>query len=205
MPDNNNKTMSFPPYYHGFDLTLFKKGGFQAVLGGLRIKLAPIKSDHKWTWKNAQITIVTTTNPISGDDIYGQRELQEDYAGYMGLRANDRKLLKLAVTLIRRHAEHSKDESEGNSAFISVPVRKRQRKDAKKPTTEPPLKRQKSVIQQIRDDIKDAAERVRNGEILNGLYWCNRHHQLIFDSDVPREVYPDGLTMCPNCMKKLSQ
>lgn len=137
--------------HHGFDFTQFRAQGFQAVLRALGIDPEQFERDqdgqkYRWRndpsqkrrWEDAQITIVTSYNPVVGEcmdvrydgnfertTVIRKRRPDDcgwdpDIAGYMGLEANDKRLLQLAVLLIHYHAESIKDEEAGTSTFIGV-------------------------------------------------------------------------------------
>lgn len=107
-------------YKHGFDLTLFKDGGFQTVLRTLRIpQTAKKQKQHQgWLWNNDRIAIVTYNNPITGEYYTGERQAEVNYASYMGLESRDQKLLQDAVASIRWRARYIKGESRGEREFI---------------------------------------------------------------------------------------
>lgn len=95
--------------------------------------------DQDRRWKDASITIVTSHNPVGGGEcmnvhfdenfkpstVIRKRQPNDhawdpDFVGYMGLQANDKRLMQLAVLLIQHHASHIKAEEEGASTYIGV-------------------------------------------------------------------------------------
>ena len=75
---------------HGFDLTDFKRGGFQKVLKALRInqKKGEEGRSSGWEWKGPGILIVTGNDPITGEyksNSSIKRKAEKDYASYIGV------------------------------------------------------------------------------------------------------------------------
>jgi len=112
----------------GFDLTDFKKNGFQKTITELEISDKPkdfnITVEEKPTragfeWNGDGIKIVTGNNPITGE--YGaelfKREPEKDYASYIGIEGDRAKVLK-AVKLIKLNTDFRKGESKNDRDFI---------------------------------------------------------------------------------------
>ena len=106
---------------HGFDLTDFKRGGFQKVLKALGIKpKAQEGRSSGWEWKGNGILIVTGNDPITGE-YYSQskikRKAEKDYASYIGVEG-DTKKVDLAVELIKKWASYIKKEDPNRRSYI---------------------------------------------------------------------------------------
>ena len=101
---------------HGFDLTDFKPGGWKSVLRGIGASTNGVKDTSvgypMFQWKGKSVTIYTGNNPITG----GPRG-EKDYASYIGIDG-DATAVKLAVGLIKKYADDTKDESPGRRDFI---------------------------------------------------------------------------------------
>ncbi len=108
---------------HGFDLTSFKKGGFEAVLRKLELppKGKTPSKKHVWVWENNDLKITTSSNPITGERIqmFGGDVVKKwpdkrrDYAGYINLTSPYSRLLQRAVSVIKKQAEFIKGEVVG--------------------------------------------------------------------------------------------
>jgi hypothetical protein len=106
---------------HGFDLTDFKRGGFQKVLKALGIKpKAQEGRSSGWEWKGNGILIVTGNDPITGE-YYSQsnikRKAEKDYASYIGVEGKS-ELVDKAVELIKKYASYIKNEDPKRRSYI---------------------------------------------------------------------------------------
>ena len=107
---------------HGFDLTDFKKKGFQKVLKGLRINQKKCEEGRSsgWEWKGNGILIVTGNDPITGE-YFSQsavkRKAEKDYASYIGVEGQQDKV-ELAVDLIRKWSSYIKNEDPNRRSYI---------------------------------------------------------------------------------------
>lgn len=110
----------------GFDLSDFKKGGFQKTIKELEISDQPkdfFSRDKKtrlgFEWNGDGIKIVTGNNPITGE--FGikmfSREPEKDYASSIGVEGDRAKVLK-AVKLIKQNTSFRKDESKNERTYI---------------------------------------------------------------------------------------
>jgi hypothetical protein len=116
---------------HGFDLTDFKPDGFESVLRGLKIKVAPGRKKlvytgptgskmYAWVWKGKDIEIVTGNDPITGEYALGEnrRNREKDYASSMGIRGTPARVTK-AADLIRQFARSIKGENSIELEYIN--------------------------------------------------------------------------------------
>ena len=107
---------------HGFDLTDFKRGGFQKVLKALRInqKKGEEGRSSGWEWKGPGILIVTGNDPITGEyksNSSIKRKAEKDYASYIGVEGK-KELVAQAAELIKANASYIKREEPGKSGYI---------------------------------------------------------------------------------------
>ena len=111
---------------HGFDLTDFKRGGFQKVLKGVGIRQSKGEEGRSsgWEWKGPGILIVTGNDPITGEYFSSstgrspiKRKAEKDYASYIGVEG-DTKKVDLAVELIKKWASYIKKEDPNRRSYI---------------------------------------------------------------------------------------
>jgi hypothetical protein len=109
----------------GADLTSFGDGlkgakKFQAFLNGIGITDPVPKRGirDEFVWNGPDIQVVTANNPISGEYYRkGQRENEQGYASYMGFSGTPEKI-KLALKLLKKHAEFIKKIDPKRRQFI---------------------------------------------------------------------------------------
>jgi len=87
---------------YGFDITMFKPGGFQRVLSavGLPVTNATLGSDG-WEWRGRDGEIVLSNNPITG--VYGvprRRSPEVDFGGFIGIRGTTAFVEKAANAIV---------------------------------------------------------------------------------------------------------
>ena len=95
---------------HGFDLTDFKPGGFKKVLKALNIPTIP-KGSHTggsdfsngFFFRNKDIIIITGNNPITGKYRNKNRQLEKNYASYIGIETKTREDMDRVVKLIKQN------------------------------------------------------------------------------------------------------
>ena len=107
---------------HGFDLTDFKRGGFQKVLKALRInqKKGEEGRSSGWEWKGPGILIVTGNDPITGEyksNSSIKRKAEKDYASYIGVEGKS-ELVDKAVELIHKYSSYIKNEDPKRRSYI---------------------------------------------------------------------------------------
>ena len=110
---------------HGFDLTDFKPGGFKKVLKALNIPTIP-KGSHTggsdfsngFFFRNKDIIIITGNNPITGKYRNKNRQLEKNYASYIGIETKTREDMDRVVKLIKQNTSYRKGESRGRRDFI---------------------------------------------------------------------------------------
>ena len=111
---------------HGFDLTDFKRGGFQKVLKGVGIRQSKGEEGRSsgWEWKGPGILIVTGNDPITGEYFSSstgrspiKRKAEKDYASYIGIEGKPDKVAD-AVAAIKANARYIKGESPGKRKYI---------------------------------------------------------------------------------------
>ena len=111
---------------HGFDLTDFKPRGFEKFLTALGIpKIAKGSSTGaSWSdgksfyWRNKDIIIITGNNPITGKYRNKNRQLEKNYASYIGIETKTREDMDRVVKLIKQNTSYRKGESRGRRDFI---------------------------------------------------------------------------------------
>ena len=107
---------------HGFDLTDFKRNGFQKVLKGVGIRQVKGEEGRSswWEWKGPGILIVTGNDPITGEyksNSKIKRKSEKDYASYIGVEGDSKKV-DLAVELIKKWASYIKNEAPNRRSYI---------------------------------------------------------------------------------------
>src|SRR5574337_225106 len=96
----------------GFDLTVFRPGGFQNVLRALGIPPSSEaeRGSQGWEWNGYDVSIVTGNNPITGEaGPMSIRAPEVDYAGYIGIRGSKEKVA-IAKRVIKQNADYIKDD-----------------------------------------------------------------------------------------------
>ena len=106
----------------GFDLTGFKKGGFQRVLKVAKIdaqsgSLVSNPSAH-WLWEGDGITVITGNNPVTGKyKTPESRGVEKDYASGMSVFGDAAKVKKV-IRSIFMNADFIKEFTPNSMKFI---------------------------------------------------------------------------------------
>lgn len=115
-----NRIDELAPAQHGFDLTDMDVDDFRAFLGKFNLPANPVKFDTKakygFHWESKDLLLVTGNNPITGENMYKNRQAEVGFLSYVGLEGNPL-VVKKAVEFIKRNGDY-KDESVGTREFI---------------------------------------------------------------------------------------
>jgi hypothetical protein len=119
MSQNTLKINVSPPIETkwGFDLTSITAENWGRVLQAVGINKKPKHEDVMWIWSGNGIKIHTGNDPISGKYAQGRREVEKDYASYIGLYG-EKALVEKAAKIIRDLADDIKEETPNSSRFI---------------------------------------------------------------------------------------
>jgi len=104
-------------FEYGFDSTDFSEEydqmsgvlKFQELLDEFDLKL--VNKSRGFQWKNADMTLVTANNPLTGE-YYDGSQCDRGMLGYVGITCNSKNLLERFISEFKSHATYIKDESD---------------------------------------------------------------------------------------------
>lgn len=102
----------------GFDLTDISAAKWKDLMFIIRGPLKPEKISGQlgWHWQGENVLVVTANDPISGVYHSGGREVEKDYAGYIGIEG-DPAAVKKVVQFIKKNSSY-KDFNSTSREFI---------------------------------------------------------------------------------------